>query len=135
MTTFGHATTYLSKAVTDRFWVVDRAMFSLSPYLTFDEAEKIAIELERMATSKYEGNFTDADAFNWLAQQLGAERYAALCQIWIMDNQHNIAKLYKPEQLRKAWVHPITMTEATPEELAKNPSGYIEIDTLKSEYM
>jgi len=134
MKRYGHATTYFSKAVTDKFWIIDRALFAWSPYLTFDEAADIAIELERMAESKLEGNFTDGDAMNWLAQQLGPDRYAALCQIWIMDNQHNIAKLYKPEQLRTAWVHPLSMAEATAEEYAANPSAYIEIQTLKSEY-
>ena len=54
--------------------------------------------------------------------------------MWTIDNQNAIAKLYAPEQLRDAWMHRITMTEATPEELARNPDNYILIKTLKDDY-
>jgi len=134
MSRLGHAMTYISQAVTNKFYVVDRAMFALSPYLTFEEAEKIAVELERMATSKHEGNFSNSDAFNWLAQQLGPDRYQAVQMLWTLDNQLSIKRLYAPEQLRQAWVHKLTMTEGTPEEVRANPSNYIEVETLKSEY-
>jgi hypothetical protein len=134
MKRIGNAQTYLSKAVTDRFWIVDRAMFALSPYLTFDEAEKIAIELERMATSRFEGNFTHEDAFNWLAQQLGADRYAAVTQCWNIDNQQAITRLHSPEELRDAYVHVISMQEGTLEEVAANPKNYIKIQTTRSQY-
>jgi hypothetical protein len=126
--------TYVSQAVTNRFYVIDRAMFALSPYLTWEEAEKIAVELERLATSRYEGNFTNADAFNWLAQQLGPDRYQAVQMLWTMDNQMAIKRLYAPEQLRAAHVHKLSMCEGTPEEVKANPDQYIEIETLKSEY-
>jgi len=126
--------TRLSVGVTNRFYVIDRAMWALSPYISFEEGEKIALELERMATSKTEGNFTDADAFNWLAQQLGGERYQAVQMMWTLDNQHNIQKLYNPEQLRDAYLHNITHTEGTPDEVAKNPNSYTAIKILKSEY-
>lgn len=132
---YSSAQTYLSHTTTTRFHIVDRAMFALSPYLTFEEGEKVAIELERMGQSKTEGNFTDADAFNWLAQQLGGERYQAVMMLWTLDNQQAIQKLYAPEQLRPAWVHVLTMTEGTPEEVAANPKNYILIQTTKSEYL
>lgn len=134
MQEFGSAQSWVSAAVTNKFWVIDRAMFAMSPYLTDDESWKIVQELERMATSKLEGNFTGDDAINWLAQQLGAERYQAISMMWILDNQQAIQRLYKPEQLRDAWVHKITMTEATPEELEKNPKNYVKIQTTKDEY-
>jgi len=134
MSRLGHAMTYISQAVTNKFYVVDRAMFALSPYLTFEEAEKIAVELERMATSKHEGNFSNSDAFNWLAQQLGPDRYQAVQMLWQLDNQLSIKRLYSPEQLRTAHVHKLTMTEGTPEEVRANPNNYIEVETLKSEY-
>ena len=136
MTTFvqprmGHAQTYLSRQVTDRFWVIDRAMFALSPYLTWDESERIALELERMAESKWEGNFTHEDAYNWLAMMIGSERYAAVTQCWNIDNQQAIQRVNAPETLRDAWIHPVSMYEATPEEVAANPKNYILIKTTK----
>jgi hypothetical protein len=130
----GFDMTRLSVGVTNKFYVIDRAMWAMSPYITDDEGAKIAMELERMATSKTEGNFTDADAFNWLAQQLGGERYQAIQMMWTLDNQHNIQKLYAPEQLREAWLHNITHTEGTPEEVKANPKSYTLIKVLKSEY-
>jgi hypothetical protein len=130
----GFDTTILSTAVTNRFYVIDRAMWAMSPYITDDEGAKIAIELERMAESKTEGNFTDSDAFNWLAMMLGGERYQAIQMMWHLDNQHNIEKLYAPEQLRDAYLHNITHTEGTLEEVAANPKNYTAIKVLKSEY-
>jgi len=130
----GHAQTYVSKAVTDRFWVIDRAMFALSPYLTFEEAEQIGMELERMATSKLEGNFSGEDAFNWLAQQLGAERYAAVTQCWNIDNQQAIQRVHSPDSLRDAWVHILTMHEGTPEQVRASPKDYILIKTTKDSH-
>jgi len=134
MSRLGHAMTYISQAVTNKFYVIDRAMFALSPYLTFEEAEKIAVQLERLATSKHEGNFSNSDAFNWLAQQLGPDRYQAVQMLWTLDNQLAIKRLYAPEQLRQAWVHKLSMTEGTAEEVKANPDQYIEVETLKSEY-
>lgn len=130
----GFDTSILSTAVTNRFYVIDRAMWAMSPYITYEEGEKIAIELERMAKSTTEGNFTDSDAFNWLAYQLGGERYQAIQMLWHLDNQHNIEKLYSPEQLRDAYLHNITHTEGTPQEVAANPQNYTPIKILKSEF-
>ena len=130
----GNAMTYITAEATKRFHVIDRAMFALSPYLTDDEAWKIVTELERMATGTVDGNFTDRDAFNWLAYQLTPARYEALQMMWTLDNQNNITKLYAPEQLRPAWIHKITMTEATPEELVKNPDNYVRIQTTRDEF-
>jgi len=135
MNRFGHASTYVSQAVTNKFYNVDRIMFAWSPYLTDEESWKIVTELEKMATSKTEGNFTASDALNWMAEQLGPERYQVLCHMWTLNNQNAITSLYRPEQLRSAWVHKITMTEATPEELARNPQNYIEIQTTRDEYL
>jgi len=134
MSRMGHAMTYVSQAVTNKFFVIDRAMFALSPYLTWDEAEKIALELERLGTSKHEGNFSSEDAFNWIAQQLGAERYAAVTQLWNIDNQQAIQRVHAPESLRDAWVHYLTMQEGTPEQVKRNPKDYILIKTTRDEY-
>ena len=136
MTTFvqprmGHAQTYVSKKVTDRFWIIDRAMFALSPYLTWDESERIAMELERMAESKWEGNFTHEDAYNWLAMMIGADRYAAVTQMWNLDNQQAIQRVMAPETLRDAWVHVLSMQEGTDEEVRANPNNYILIKTTR----
>ena len=127
----GHAQTYISKQATDKFWIIDRCMFALSPYITWDEAERIGMEIERMAESKWEGNFTHDDAYNWLAQQLGSDRYAAVTQMFNIDNQQAIQRVNAPETLRDAWVHVISMQEGTPEEVAANPKNYILIKTTK----
>jgi hypothetical protein len=92
------------------------------------------MELENMARSKHEGNFSSDDAFNFIAQMIGGERYQAVTMMWIMDQQNAITSLYSPEQLRPAWVHKITMTEGTPDEIARNPDNYIEIQTTKDEF-
>jgi len=106
-------------------------MFALSPYLTWDESERIAMELERMAESKWEGNFTHEDAYNWLAMMIGADRYAAVTQCWNIDNQQAIQRVMAPETLRDAWVHVISMQEGTPEQVRSNPKDYILIKTTR----
>jgi len=127
----GFDTSIFSTAVTNRFYVIDRAMWSMSPYLTYEEGSKIALELEKMATSKTESNFTDADAFNWLAWQLGPDRYQAIQMMWHLDNQHNIEKLYAPEQLRDAYLHNITHQEAPAEVALANANNYTKIKVMK----
>jgi len=134
MRKLGHAQTYVSQAVTNRFYVIDRAMFALSPYITFEEAEKICFELEKLAQSRTEGNFSSDDAFNWLAEQLGPARYQAVTMMWNINSQNAIKQVFTPEQLRPAFIHKITMTEATPEEYAKTPDNYIEIQTTRDAY-
>ena len=130
----GQAFSHISRQATDKFWNVDRIMFGLSPYITDEESWKIVDEMEKMAKSRHEGNFTPGDALNWVAHMLGSDRWQAVTTMWTIDNQNAIAKLYAPEQLRDAWMHRITMTEATPEELARNPDNYILIKTLKDDY-
>ena len=128
----GHASTYLSTEATHKFWNIDRIMFAWSPYLTDDESWRIVQELEKMATSKYEGNFSANDAFNWMAQMIGADRYQALCMMWTMDNQNAINKLNRPEELRDAWVHKLTMTEETDFNVIKaNPYDYVLVTTTR----
>jgi len=130
----GHATTYLSQQATDRFFNVDRVVFGLSPYLTDQESWRIVEEMEKMARSKYEGNFSADDAMNFVAEMLGPARWAAVTQMWNIDNQQAIQRVHAPESLRDAWVHYLTMTEGTPEEVARNPRDYILIKTTKDSH-
>jgi len=127
----GHASTYMSQAATAKFWNVDRINFALSPYLTDEESWRIVDELEKMAESKYEGNFSPDDAMNWMAHMVGPERWQAVTMMWIMDNQNAILKLHHPEELREAWVHRITMTEGTDDEVRNSPKDYILIRTTR----
>jgi hypothetical protein len=126
---------YVSQAATNKFFNIDRIMFGLSPYVTDEESWRIVEAMNQMAESKYEGNFTASDALLWVAEQLGPDRWQAVCMMWTLDSQNAIKQLYTPEQLRSAWVHKITMTEATPEELAANPSNYIEIQTTREDFL
>lgn len=128
----GHASTYISREATTKFWNIDRIMFAWSPYLTDPEAWKIVDELEKMANSKYDGNFSANDAFNWMAEQLGPARYQALCQMWTMDNQAAIIATNNPEELREAWVHKITLTEEDDFDVIKaNPYDYVLVRTTR----
>jgi hypothetical protein len=128
----GNATTYISQAATNRFWNIDRIMFAMSPYLTDEETWKIVEELERMSASKTEGNFSPNDALNWVAEQLGGDRYQALCMAWTIDNQAAVTSIHSPEELREAWVHKLTMTEGTADEVRTNPNDYILIKTTRN---
>lgn len=134
MNNFGHAQTYVSQAVTNRFYNIDRIMFSWSPWLTDEESWRIVKNLERLATSSTEGNFTAGDALTWMAEQLGPDRYQALCHMWTLNSQTAIQQLYTPEQLRPAWIHKITLTEATQDQVALNPDLYVQIQTTRDEY-
>jgi hypothetical protein len=129
------AFTNVSVAATNRFWNIDRIMFGLSPYITDEESWKIVEELNKMGKSRTEGNFTASDALLWVAEQVGPDRWQAICQCWTMDNQNAIKKLYSPEQLRTAWVHKIFMTEGTPEQIRNNPRDYIEIQTTRESFL
>lgn len=131
----GHASTYLSSAATAKFFQLDRINFALSPYLTDEESWLIVDEMEKMAKSKYEGNFTPDDAMNWMAHMIGPARWQAVTMMWIMENQNALRRLHSPEELRDAWVHKITMTEEDdPSVLRAHPNDYILIQTTKAEY-
>jgi len=129
------AWSYASQAVTNRFWVVDRICFALSPYITDDESWKIVQELEKMSKSRYEGNFTQQDAFDFIAQLIGPERYAAVTTLWAIENQNAIAAGNQPDMLREAWMHKITMQEGTETEVRNSPKDYVSILVPKSQYM
>jgi hypothetical protein len=122
---------YASKQFTDKFWNMDRILFAMSPYLTFDESDKIMDAMEIRAKSQYEGNWTHTDCIMFLRETLGNDRWNALEQMWLLQNQQAVIGLFAPEQLRDAWVHTITMSEGTPEEVRANPDSYILIKTTK----
>ena len=130
----GNATTYLSKTATDKFWPIDRIMFSMSPYITDAEAWQIVQEMEKMALSRYEGNFSQSDAFLWVAEQLGPERYQAVTTLWAIENQNAIRAVHTPGMLREAWMHKIAMTEGTEEQVRNHPGDYVSILVPRNEY-
>lgn len=125
------AMTYASQEFTQKFWNLDRIMFSMSPYLTFEETDKIMDEMEKRAKSKYEGNWTVSDCIMFLREVLGNDRWNAMEMMWEMDNQNAIKRFNNPEDLREAYIHKLTMTEGTAEEVALNPDDYILITTTK----
>jgi hypothetical protein len=127
----GHAFTYTSKQLTDKFYNLDRIMFSMSPFLTDDEAWLILTEAEKRAQSKYEGNWTAGDCIQFCKDLLGESRWEALEMAWEINSQNAVQELFAPEQLREAWVHKLSMTEGTAEEVALNPNDYIMIKTPK----
>lgn len=128
------AFSYVSQAATDKFWPIDRIMFAMSPYITDDESWRIVREMERMAKSKYEGNFTTQDAILWVAEQLGPERYQAITTLWAIENQNAIRAVHHPNSLREAWMHKITMTEGTEAEVRNSPGDYVSIMVPRDEF-
>ena len=125
------AQTYVSQAFTDRFWNMDRILFNMSPFLTFEESDKIMDLMEKRAKSKFEGNWTTGDCLMFLRETLGNDRWNALEMMWEMSNQNAIVQYNNPEDLRDAYIHKITMTEGTLEQVAASPDDYILIQTTK----
>lgn len=125
------AFTYASQAFTRKFWNMDRILFNMSPYLTFEESDKIMDEMEKRAKSQLEGNWTVGDCIMFLRELLGNDRWNAVEMAWEIDNQAAIAEYNAPETLREAWVHKITMQEVPAEVGMKNPDNYIRIRTTK----
>lgn len=122
---------YASQAFTSKFWNMDRILFNMSPYLTFDESDKIMDEMEKRAKSKLEGNWTVGDCIMFLREVLGNDRWNAVEMAWELDNQAAIQQFNDPSSLREAWVHKITMKEVPAQEAQKNPDNYILIKTTK----
>jgi hypothetical protein len=110
---------------------MDRILFNMSPYLTFEESDKIMYEMEKRASSKYEGNWTTSDCLMFLRETLGNDRWNALEMMWELGNQNAIVQYNNPEDLREAWVNKLTMTEGTAEQVKANPDDYILIQTTK----
>jgi hypothetical protein len=127
----GHAFTYTSKALTDKFYHLDRIMYAMSPFLTDDESWLILTEAEKRAQSKLENNWTPGDCIQFCKDLLGEPRWQALEMAWEINSQNAVHSLFSPEQLRDAWVHKISMTEGTPEQVQANPDDYILIQTTK----
>lgn len=125
------AMTYASKEFTDRFWNMDRIMFSMSPFLTYEETDKIMAEMEKRAASKLEGNWTNSDCIQFLRDVLGNDRWNALERMWEINSQNAMKQLYTPDQLRDTWVDPITMCEVSDEQRLTNPGNYILIQLPK----
>jgi hypothetical protein len=125
------AQTYASQAFTNKFWNMDRILFNMSPFLTFEESDKIMDEMEKRATSQYEGNWTTSDCLMFLRETLGNDRWNAVEMMWEMGNQTAITQYNNPGDLRDAYIHKITMTEGTAYDVEKNPDDYILIQTTK----
>ena len=130
-TKLGHAFTYVSQDLTRKFFHLDRIMFSMSPFLTDTEAWLILTEAEKRAQSKLENNWTAGDCLQFCKDTLGADRWAALEIMWEINSQNAVTQLFNPEELRTAWIHKLSMTEGTPEQVKANPDQYIEIQTTK----
>jgi hypothetical protein len=127
----GHAFTYTSKALTDKFYHLDRIMFSMSPFLTDDEAWLILTEAEKRATSRLEGNWTAGDSIQFCKDLLGEARWQALEMAWEINSQNAVTQLFAPNELRDCWVHKLSMTEVPAEVALATPEDYILIQTTK----
>jgi hypothetical protein len=123
----GPAMTHVSQDYTNKFWNMDRIMFAMSPFLTYDESDKIIFEMEKRAKSKLEANWTHGDCLMFLRETLGNDRWNAVERMWEIQNQNAVTQLFKPEELKETWVDPITMCEVSDEIRAKNPGSYIQI--------
>jgi len=123
----GSAMTHVSQAYTSKFWNMDRIMFSMSPFLTFEESDKIIIEMEKRAQSKYEANWTTSDCLMFLRETLGNDRWNAIERMWELQNQNAVKQLYSPDELKETWVDPISMCEVDDFTRSLDPSKYIQI--------
>lgn len=85
----------VSTAFTDKFFNLDRILFKLSPYLTEQESYKILDTMELAATSKYEGNWTEADCWSFLRDQLGADRVQFITMLEQSDKEADVAKILR----------------------------------------
>lgn len=77
----------ISVKATNKFAALDRIMFRWSPYLTQQESYRILDTMELWANSNYEGNFTEADNYEYLKRTLGQERFDLICLMENIDNQ------------------------------------------------
>lgn len=127
----GQAFSYVSQAFTNKFFNMDRILFNMSPFLTDDESWKIVVEMEKRAESKHEGNWTTNDCLMFLRETLGNDRWNAVEQMWELSNQQAITQFNDPKDLRDAYVHRLTMTEGTPEQVQANPNDYVLVKTTK----
>jgi hypothetical protein len=125
---YSSAFTRVSQALTNKFFNMDRIMVNWSPYLTYEESERIVVEMEKRARSKYEGNWTNSDCMMFLRELMGNDRVNAIEQSWLIDNQAAVEK-FGGGLLREAWVHKLSMAEGTPEQVRANPDNYILIKT------
>jgi len=128
----GHAFTHASKAFTDRFWNMDRIMFSWGPYLTDDESYKIMDEMEKRAKSKLEGNWTTSDCLMFLRELLTNDRVNAIERMWELDNQNAILSVFAPDELKETWVDKITLCEVSQEQRDLNPNQYVIVKIPKT---
>ena len=127
----GHATTYVSQDLTNKFYHLDRIMFAMSPFMTDEESWKLLEEAEKRATSKLENNWTAGDCLNFCKDTLGHDRWAAMEMMWELESQNAVLQLFKPEELREAWINKLTMCEVEPEVAALNLGDHICIKTTK----
>lgn len=83
----------ISKAATDKFWHLDRQIFRLSPYLTDKESYAVLDQMELAAASKYEGNWTESDTFQFLQDVLGKERLQLIEMMYQADQATAVANV------------------------------------------
>ena len=120
-----------SSAFSNKFDLLDKMLNQLTPYLTFEEVDKLLVDMEIRTKSKIEGNWTMGDCIDFCKQSLGSDRYDILRNLWIMDNQGMIANHNKPEELREIWIHKLTLQEA-PEWIAlAKPDQYTQLKVPK----
>lgn len=128
----GHAMTYASQSFTQKFFNMDRIMFAWSPYLTFEESDKLMDQMELRALSQYEGNWTAGDCMMFIREQLGNDRVNAIERMWEIDQQTAIQSVFTPDDLQDTWVDKITLCEVGEAQRALNPNQYIQIKLPKA---
>jgi hypothetical protein len=129
----GNAFTYASQNFTNKFWNLDRIMFSWSPYLTDDESWKIMDEMEKRAKSQYEGNWTTGDCMMFLRETLGNDRVNAIERMWEIENQNAVLSVFSPDELKETWVDKVSLCEVTPDQVKANPENYVLIKLPKTQ--
>lgn len=76
----------VSQAFTSKFLELDRILFRWSPYLTLNESHIILDKMELYAQSKFEGNWTTSDCYQFLADVLGKDRLQLITMMEQVDN-------------------------------------------------
>ena len=129
----GNAMTYASQAFTNKFFNMDRIMFSWSPYLTDEETWKIMDQMELRAKSQLEGNWTAGDCLMFLRETLGNDRVNAIERMWEIENQNALLAVFSPDELKETWVDKVSLCEVSNEDYLKNPNNCILIKLPKTQ--
>jgi len=83
----------MSVAATSKFAGLDKILFRWSIYLTQEESYRILDTMEIWAKSKYEGNFTEADNYDYLRKTLGQDRFYLIQMMERIDIKNAQEKL------------------------------------------